>query len=36
VHFAIYKLVLFENRVTRIMFELKTEEMGEEGWMDNV
>jgi hypothetical protein len=26
--FAIYMLVLFENRVTRIMFELKTEEMG--------
>jgi hypothetical protein len=31
--FAIYKLVLFEKRVTRIMFELKTEEMGEEGWI---
>jgi hypothetical protein len=29
--FAIYKLVLFENRVTRIRFELKTEEMGGKG-----
>jgi hypothetical protein len=26
--FAIYKLVLFENRVMRIMFKLKTEEKG--------
>jgi hypothetical protein len=29
--FAIHKLVLFENRVMRIMFELKTEEMGGKG-----
>jgi hypothetical protein len=29
--FAIYKLVLFENRVMRIMFELKTEELGRKG-----
>jgi hypothetical protein len=28
--FAIYKLVLFENRVTRIMFDLKSEEVGGE------
>jgi len=29
--FAICKLVLFENRVMRIMFGLKREEMGGEG-----
>jgi hypothetical protein len=29
--FAIYKLVVFENRVMRIMFELKAEEMGGKG-----
>jgi hypothetical protein len=29
--FAIYKVVVFENRVTRIMFDLKSEEMGGEG-----
>ena len=26
--FALYKLVLFENRMMRITFELKTEEIG--------
>jgi hypothetical protein len=26
--FAIYKLVLFENRMMRILFELKTEKLG--------
>jgi hypothetical protein len=31
VFFSLYKLFLVENRVTRIMFELKTEEMGGEG-----
>ena len=31
--FAIYKLVLFANRVTRIMFELKTEVVGGKGCM---
>jgi hypothetical protein len=30
---AIYKLVLFENTVKRIMFELKTVEMGGKGWI---
>jgi hypothetical protein len=29
--FAINKLVVFENRVMRIMFELKTEELGRKG-----
>jgi len=29
--FAIYKLLLFENRVMRIMFKLKTEELGRKG-----
>jgi hypothetical protein len=29
--FAIYKVVLCENRVMGIMFELKTEEMGGKG-----
>jgi hypothetical protein len=29
----LYKLVLFENRVMRVMFELKTEEMGGKGWI---
>jgi hypothetical protein len=28
---AIHKQVLFENRVMRIMFELKTEDMGGKG-----
>jgi len=31
--FVLYKLFLVGNRVTRIMFELKTEEMGGEGWI---
>jgi len=30
---AIYKLVLFENTVRRIMSELKTVEMGGKGWI---
>jgi hypothetical protein len=29
--FVIYKLVLFENRVIRIMFEVKSKEMGGKG-----
>jgi len=29
--FAIYKLVVFENRVMAIIFELKTEELGIKG-----
>ena len=29
--FAIHKLVVFENRVVGIMFELKTEELGRKG-----
>jgi hypothetical protein len=29
--FGVYKVVLFENRVMRIMFGLKTEEMGGKG-----
>ena len=33
VFFAVYKLVLVEERVTRIMFELKTEEMGGKRWI---
>jgi hypothetical protein len=31
--FAIYKLVVFENRVVRIMFELKTEELCRKGYI---
>jgi hypothetical protein len=31
--FAVYKLVLVEEGVTRIMFELKTEEMGGKRWI---
>ena len=33
VRFAICNVVLFENRVTRIMFELKIEEMGAKEWI---
>ncbi len=33
VFFAVYKMVLFENRVTRIMFGIKTEEIGGKWWI---
>ena len=34
--FTIYKLVVFENRVVGIMFELKTEELGRKGCIHNL